>query len=348
MNITGGGDPPLPTSKEVIINNTDNGSQEKKNIRDKILYLPSDKGPFTVYLESTDKVGFNIGKSNNIKIARDIFNLNLTDVSKIANKGLNRVAIQFISYQAANALVNNKTLLDKGYNIFIPFNFVTSKGIARNVDCDISEEEILKYCKVYNNIKILNVKRLNRKVIKNETPVYEPTGTVLFTFQGVNLPRSVYIYGLDFLISIYVAPVTQCFKCLRYGHTSKICKGKERCLNCAGDVHPKEGDSMPCESSCFYCKGTHKSNFKKCPEYLRQKNIKELMAFENLTFFEANELCRKTYVSKNDFIYNTEDFPNLKKKIILILKIPTTKQFTLQIGVHRRLKTVLLKDPMYM
>ena len=316
--------PPPPPEVNVVVNSNANQVNNTKTgintiIKTNILYSSSDKGPFIVYLESTDKVGFNIGKFNNIKIARDIFNLNLTDVIKISNKGLNRIAIQFISYISANSFVNNKTLLDKGYNIFIPFNFVTSKGIARNVDFDLSEEEILKTCKAYNNIKILNAKRLNRKTIKNDITTYEPTGTVLFTFQGVNLPRSVNIYGLEFQISIYVAPVTQCFRCLRYGHTKTNCKGKEKCLNCAGDIHPQEGDNMPCMVKCFYCKDSHKSNFKKCPEYVRQKNIKELMAFENLTFYEANELCRKTYVSRDEFIYNGEDYPALKKKYISTL-----------------------------
>ena len=38
------------------------------------------------------------------------------------------------------------------------------------------------------------------------------------------------------------------------------------------------------------------------------------MAFENLTFYEANELCRKSYISKDEFLYNAKDFPTLKKE----------------------------------
>ena len=58
----------------------------------------------------------------------------------------------------------------------------------------------------------------------------------------------------------------------------------------------------------------HKTTSKNCPEYNRQKNIKQLMAFENLTFFDANEICRKTYLIKDHSIYNSNDFPAIQKK----------------------------------
>lgn len=306
MDIGGGGEPP-PVIPRI---DPSNKQPDKKEI----LYHSLDKGPFIVYLESTDKVGFNIGKSNNIKIARDLFKLNLRDIVKISNKGLNRISVQFTNYLAANSFVNNKTLLDRGYKIFIPFNFVTSKGIARRVDIDLSEEELLKHCNSSGDIKILNVKRMNRKVIKEGVSTYVPTGSVLFTFQGLNLPKYINFYFLEFSVSVYVSPVTQCFRCLRFGHTRNNCRGsKEKCFNCAEDSHQPQGEDFTCETCCMYCKNNHRSTDKRCPEYQRQKNIKQLMAFENYTYFEANELCKRNYTSKGDFVYKPSDFPYLKK-----------------------------------
>ena len=93
-----------------------------------------------------------------------------------------------------------------------------------------------------------------------------------------------------------------------YGHTRKNCKGKEKCFNCAEDCHLKDSlennDEYPCTTKCFYCKNNHKTTSKNCPEYNRQKNIKQLMAFENITFFDANESCRKINLIKDQFIYN--------------------------------------------
>lgn len=297
--------------------------KQKTNIPE-CLYSDFDLGPYMVYLESTDIVGFSVGKVNNIKIARDIFNLNLIDVKKINNKGLNRIAIEFNNAQAANNMVKNQTLKEKGYKIFIPFNFVSCKGICRQVDSDISEEELLKCASAGSyaghKVEILSVKRLNRKIINDSDKsfVYEPTGTVLFTFKGVVLPNSVKFYHLERPIQIYVPPVTQCYKCLRFGHTNNNCRGREKCFNCGGEEkHTKDNTSYSCKTQCYYCKEDHKSNSKKCPEYTRQKNIKELMAYENVTFYDANEACKKTYITKGDYIYNPQDFPQkLKEKNI--------------------------------
>lgn len=305
----GGEDPPLTQTQNSTDSLPVNDQQQAKN---DILYSPSDKGPFICYIESTDKVGFPIGKNNNIKIARDIFNLKLTDILKITNKGLNRIAVQFTNCFAANNFVKNNSLIDKGYKIFIPFNFVTSKGIARRVDLDLSEEELLKHCSTKDKIKILNVRRMNRKIVnEDKTVTYVPTGTVLFTFQGLNIPKYINFYYLEFNVSIYVAPVTQCFKCLRYGHTRNNCKGRERCFNCAGNIHNSEDE--PCITRCFFCKDEHKSTDKRCPEQVRQKNIKSLMAFENITFFEANAMVKRNYTASNDYVYNPNDFPSLRK-----------------------------------
>lgn len=310
-----GGGPPDNIQSEANLNSTKTKSvTDNATAKNNILYTESDKGPFFVYLESTEKVGYAIGKANNIKIARDLFNLNLTDIKKISNKGQNRIAIQFITHSAANAFIKNKYLIDKGYNIYIPFNFVTAKGIARNVDFDLTEEELLNACKANDKTKILGVRRLNRKILKDETVSYEPTGTVLFTFQGVLLPKYISFYHLEYPISTYVAPVTQCYKCLRYGHTRNNCKGKDRCFNCGSSDHVSDNNELSCTTTCFYCKDNHKSTNKICPEYNRQKNIKELMAYENLTFYEANEVCRKTYCARDDFIYNSTDFPSIRNK----------------------------------
>lgn len=293
------------------------GSTQSKFKNEKtIFYSKNDNGPFVVYLESTVNVGYNIGKFNNIKIAREIFNLNLTDIKRINNKGLNRISVEFINFQSANNFLKNKTLIEKGYKIFIPYNFVTCKGIVRQIDADLTEEEILKFCKANNGIEILQVKRLNRKVFKNNVVIYEPTGTVLFTFKGIILPRSINLYRLERPVNVYIPPVTQCYRCLRFGHTKNNCKGKERCFNCGEEEnHLQDGEvKFSCVTQCFYCKDDHKSSSKKCPEYSRQKNIKELMALENLTFYEASETCKKSYISNGEFFLNNNNFPELIKK----------------------------------
>lgn len=59
---------------------------------------------------------------------------------------------------------------------------------------------------------------------------------------------------------------------------------------------------------------------KECEEYVRQKNIKEKMVFENISFFEASNFFPKSHSKKsnnnsNDSVkFFGKDFPNLKQK----------------------------------
>ena len=181
--LSGNGD--LNKDKKINNKNDETDTFQFSNLEhpqkiEQVFYTDTDLGPFIVYLESTEKTGFNIGKFNTVKIAREIFNLNLTDIKKINKKGTNRLSIEFTTFQNANNCVNNTTLLNKGYKMFIPFNFVTSKGLIRQVDSDVSDDELLKHGQASGNIEILSATRLKRKVINNETKnvSYQPTGSV--------------------------------------------------------------------------------------------------------------------------------------------------------------------------
>lgn len=315
MEVNSGGLLP-PQDKGGGLNlNTDNIPSSQ--VRNEVLYDEGDKGPFIVYIESKNS-NSNIGRFSHMKIAKDIFDLHLSDIKNIKNKGLNRIAVEFVSFKAANQFIKSKKLSDKGYEVFIPYNFVTCKALVREVDLDLSED-ILKTFFVAN-AEILSIKRMNRKCLKDNKIEYIPTGTCLFTFKGTFIPREVRYCGMGMRTAIYVSPVTQCFSCLRYGHTKKNCKGKERCFNCGQEKHMSEQEKgedqtlYTCETKCLFCKGDHRSTNKKCPEYQRQINIKKLMAFENLTYQDANELCKKTYEVSGEYYFNPSEFPSLKKK----------------------------------
>ncbi|KAL1488728.1 hypothetical protein ABEB36_014527 [Hypothenemus hampei] len=194
------------------------------NINKKVLYSSDDFGPYVVYIEASE-------------------NLKKIDIRLVKNKGSNRLAVEFTNFVSANNFLNNKRLVDKGYNLFIPYNFVTCKGVVRRVDLEFSEEVLMSNCR--SNATILNIKRISRKNISNDSVDFIPTGTIIVTFRVVFIAR----------------------------------------IN------------------------TNRS--KSCPEFLRQLEIKKLMAFENLTYYDASNSVKKNYVSKGDMIFNSNDFPKI-------------------------------------
>ena len=49
--------------------------------------------------------------------------------------------------------------------------------------------------------------------------------------------------------------ITQCYKCLGYGHTSAHCRMNTRCGNCAGNHATK--DCTATKKKCANCNGTY-------------------------------------------------------------------------------------------
>ncbi|KAG5864351.1 hypothetical protein JTB14_008898 [Gonioctena quinquepunctata] len=144
-------------------------------------------------------------------------------------------------------------------------------------------------------VQILDAKRLNRRVVKEDKTVeYVTTSTLLVTFEGVILPRYVTMSYLSMPVIPYIQPVMQCFYCFEFGHTKLQCRStnSNKCHNCS-TAHESE---VICTKKCEFCHSIeHNSLYKKCPEYERQKEIKRIMAYENISYFDAKELVPKMY-----------------------------------------------------
>ncbi|CAH0561807.1 unnamed protein product [Brassicogethes aeneus] len=83
---------------------------------------------------------------------------------------------------------------------------------------------------------------------------------------------------------------------------------KEKCNICARnkDICLKSGN---CETKCLHCGEQHKSTDKACQEYKRQQAIKKMMAFDNLSYYEAHQA-----LNKPQYVPHPNDFPNTLKK----------------------------------
>lgn len=104
-----------------------------------------------------------------------------------------------------------------------------------------------------------------------------------------------------------------------FGHISKQCRGKAKCKTCGWVLdETKEDRSLhECTGRCFFCKSySHDATSKYCPEYIRQSQIKKSIVLENISYYDANRLYKKTYSGSGGFEFKSEpsDFPQLIKK----------------------------------
>lgn len=291
-------------------------------------YRHTDKGPFYVYIEHKNK---SLGRLFPVRIGHYILPnksiaSNIIDIKSI---GINRVKVILKTYIAANKLVTCDSIKNNNLVAYIPRFFTQKKGVIKMVDTYFSEEYLKSA--IQSDIEVVSVKRMERRVVNDRgESSFVPRQVIIVTFLGSNLPTDVQINLTNFPVEPYVHPVVQCFSCMRYGHTSKMCKGTRRCRGCGGDHQSDECDGELC---CIYCNSKeHNATSRVCPEFKKQLSIKKTMAVENISFSEAQRLVNNPSYSKittnNRYalLSDLKNFPPLPENVNTAPDFPTPKQ----------------------
>lgn len=265
----------------------------------------------------------NFGRIHPLRVGHILHKkLMVKNIVEIKSVGKNRVRVQLRSLKDANDLLKNKNLDLEQLRAFIPNHILETKGVIKGVDTFFEDNYIMENIKSTN--KVVGIKRFLKRVVKEEnTSVFVKKQTVLLTFEGNILPAEVSIDSVMFPVEMYYGRVTQCYKCLNYGHISKQCKSEENlCISCGKTK--KDNVEHKCtvrEIYCVNCKNSsHRSNSKICPFFVKQQGIKKIMIDNKITFKEAKQFYDNSYsniLSNNRFSlisdlndYNT-NFPPL-------------------------------------
>lgn len=298
------------------LSNTAINTNESKNTdinKETMKYEEKDLGPYVVIVQAMNG-DMRMGNYHPMAIAQLLIDNKVQGIKSIKRQGANKIAVEHATYLDANNLLKNTDLNEKGYKAFIPYNMISCKGVVRGVAAHFTEEELMKY--INAPFPIIGIRRIMRRTNSEEAKkqkatldnsvTLKPTGTIVVTFKGKMLPRRIQICMIDLEVSPYISPVIICRNCVRYGHTEKQCRGRKRCARCGINDHSKS----ECEANeplCVHCKGKHDVFTQdECSEYKRQKAIKELMAFENLSHFDAAKKCSNKVDTRRN-----EDFPLL-------------------------------------
>lgn len=260
-------------------------------------YSTSDKAPFLVHVSRSDTDERSGSTMHPVRFGKFLMNSNTIGIKPdgIKRVGRNRVSVEFTKPEQANCFLICTKLFDKGYIASIPIYNITRMGVISDVPQDWTDEEVLLNIQVPDGIgKILKVRRINRKVTSQDISEWKPTQSVIATFDGQVLPTRVFACYTSLPVKLYQYPTVQCFNCCRYGHTKPKCRSKPRCSKC-GENHTT--DSCNKNPSCLFCCGNHLATSKDCPEQLRQKNIKTIMAEKNISYEESSKCFPSPYRS---------------------------------------------------
>lgn len=211
-----------------------------------------------------------------IGLARLFKSEGITNASKIRYKNAYKVIISFDKREDALELINNKKMIELKYRCHFTTEVDLSYGVVKYLELDITDEDLMK--SFSSECKIESVRRLKRLSDKGEWVASE---TVRFGFKSSTLPEYINGYDCRFKVESYTFPVSQCSFCWRYGHTTRTCpNNKTICPKCGGN----HGNCETTQFRCVNCKGRHISFSKLCPQFLKEKKIRETMSKHNVTY----------------------------------------------------------------
>ncbi|CAH2095783.1 unnamed protein product [Euphydryas editha] len=207
---------------------------------------------------------------------------NINGISRIIYKNPYKVVIIFEKKECANKLIECEKLLNLGYRIYPADEMTLSYGIVKQVDMEEVDEEIIHNLK--SDCEIIAVRRLKRLNDKGE---WINSETIRLTFKSSTVPSFVYGFGCKFKVEKYIFPVSQCSNCWKFGHLSRSCTIKTPICPKCGDNHNNcETDNF----KCVNCKRPHMALYKKCPIFLKEKEIRDIMSEKNCNYRNAMKL----------------------------------------------------------
>lgn len=237
-----------------------------------------DGSTYDVYLTSKQVLPKQMG------LAKFLRTHNIVNIQKIQFKSLYKVKLSFENKQNAEKLIQCEKLKELDYRCQSADEVSLSYGVIRGADLDLSEQEMLEEFKC--DTEIVSLKRLKRLM---EGQWVDST-CIRIGFKSSFLPPCILGYGTRFEIEQYTFPVTQCSGCWKFGHLLRACPTKKaKCPKCGGG-HPN------CETTnykCLNCNGPHMSLDKECPMFLKETEIRSIMARENCTYKKALDVFVK-------------------------------------------------------
>lgn len=273
-------------------NNKDNDYKIYRKTNYKRLFSENHTGECVVFVESTEQE--KVGNKNPLTLTK-LFTDNVKAIVGVHRVNAYKIGVTFKKPAPANNFLKMDTFLNRHkLKAFIPAFLTEVTGIIRHVPTNMSNEDIYKNMSC--DQEIISVKRFMRKVDGKLTPL----GTIAVTFAATVLPQYAYLQLFRYPVHTYIPPVLQCYKCLKFNHSAKVCRGQQMCSSCAGQHSFRECDVEGIV--CINCSGNHLAISRDCP--VKQKKVEE----------KKNKYINRSYADVMGMPYtlNNKSFPPLR------------------------------------
>lgn len=260
---------------------------------------PQLKEDIEMYLSSNEKL------PKQFALAKMLKACGIVDITKIKYISPFKIRVEVCSELSADKIEKCPEFIEKGWKVYRAMERTSSYGVIKNVDLDLSDEDILRNIMCDKPAEIISVYRLKRRDREGEG--WQPSEAVQVCFKGSFIPQYIYVHRLRIKVTPYVFPVSQCSKCWKYGHPTKKCpSNKIVCPKC-GDNHEN------CETQnfkCVNCGGNHLALHKaSCPAFLKEKRLREIMVEFNCTYRKALTVYVPPLTSQSTYSRQSDNPP---------------------------------------
>jgi hypothetical protein len=139
--------------------------------------------------------------------------------------------------------------------------------------------------------KIKKVYRFQRK----EDGIFKLTPKLLITFDGLNLPETIWHGFRRYSTQIFIPNPMRCFKCNKIDHTGKNYRSQfDTCVICSGEKH-----QLPCNNTpkCVNCSENHPANSPNCIIYKIAKETITIKTQEKCSYREAKQRAEEKFTT---------------------------------------------------
>ncbi|KAH7967054.1 hypothetical protein HPB49_021914 [Dermacentor silvarum] len=163
----------------------------------------------------------------------------------------------------ANILLETKNIGGIAISARVPHSYMKNTCIVRGVPKWYSDEELLTFLRPQG---VFHARRIIHRV-QTSSSEWESrrTNSVVLTFApNSERPEKINLGFTRHELIDYVETPPRCFKCQRFGHIAKYCRGEQRCKRCGGPHDFKTCASKE-NSVCANCGGDHPASYGRCP-----------------------------------------------------------------------------------
>lgn len=173
----------------------------------------------------------------------------------------------------------------KKISAFLEQRAMISKGVISDWPSSVRD----LWSVVQDKTNIIGLERMYRRSWDKEErkSTMTETDNILVTFKGSGV-RDLRIFSNNVGLKVrpFVPQARQCYNCYRFGHTKAACKSETCCIICGDKAHGTCDSQVKCRN----CGGPHKSTFRQCPIFVKNKNINIVMAYKNISFYSARRI----------------------------------------------------------